>query len=143
AGQRHGLRARCRLGLLDVKRHRVDEVHLVAEAGEPERVGAGSAPHVQDSRGRRRELAEDDLPRALPLEREVAFVEPRGFFAAVVEGLDLAVHAHRRVARTIRPIGYHGFMTAIWKGRLTWFWKEWVRPLLVVGIVLGSLRSAV
>jgi signal peptidase I len=34
-------------------------------------------------------------------------------------------------------------MTAIWKGRLAWFWQEWLRPLLVVGIVLGSLRSAV
>ena len=27
--------------------------------------------------------------------------------------------------------------------RLTWFWREWMRPLLVVAIVLGSFRSAV
>ena len=27
--------------------------------------------------------------------------------------------------------------------RLRWLWREWVRPLLVVGIVLGSFRSAV
>jgi signal peptidase I len=29
------------------------------------------------------------------------------------------------------------------KARLTWLWQEWLRPLLVVGIVLGSFRSAV
>ncbi len=27
--------------------------------------------------------------------------------------------------------------------RLSWFWREWLRPLLVVAIVLGSFRSAV
>ena len=27
--------------------------------------------------------------------------------------------------------------------RLRWFWREWVRPFLVLGFVLGSLRSAV
>jgi signal peptidase I len=32
-------------------------------------------------------------------------------------------------------------MTA--KARLRWFWREWVRPLLTVAIVLGSFRSAV
>jgi signal peptidase I len=30
-----------------------------------------------------------------------------------------------------------------WKESATWFWTEWVKPLLVVGIVLGSLRSAI
>lgn len=29
------------------------------------------------------------------------------------------------------------------KSRLTWLWREWLRPLLVVAIVLGSFRSAV
>jgi signal peptidase I len=27
--------------------------------------------------------------------------------------------------------------------RLSWFWREWIRPLLAVAIVLGSFRSAV
>ena len=30
--------------------------------------------------------------------------------------------------------------TGAWLG---WLWREWLRPLLVVGIVLGSFRSAV
>ena len=34
-----------------------------------------------------------------------------------------------------------GFEVA--KNRLRWLWREWVRPLLVVAIVLGSFRSAV
>ena len=29
------------------------------------------------------------------------------------------------------------------KERMSWLWREWVRPLLVVGLVLGSLRSAI
>lgn len=29
------------------------------------------------------------------------------------------------------------------KERAAWFWREWVKPLLVVGIVLGSFRSAI
>jgi len=27
--------------------------------------------------------------------------------------------------------------------RIRWFWREWVRPLLVVALVLGSFRSAI
>jgi signal peptidase I len=30
-----------------------------------------------------------------------------------------------------------------WKEHLSWFWTEWVKPLLVVALVLGSLRSAI
>ena len=29
------------------------------------------------------------------------------------------------------------------KDRAVWFWREWIKPLLVVGIVLGSFRSAI
>ena len=29
------------------------------------------------------------------------------------------------------------------KRDLAWFWREWVRPMLVMGFVLGSFRSAV
>ena len=29
------------------------------------------------------------------------------------------------------------------KQRLSWFWREWVRPLLAVGLVLGTFRSAI
>lgn len=29
------------------------------------------------------------------------------------------------------------------KDRAQWFWREWVKPLLVVGLVLGSFRSAI
>jgi signal peptidase I len=31
----------------------------------------------------------------------------------------------------------------IWRRRLSWFWREWVRPLAIVALVLGSLRSAI
>jgi signal peptidase I len=31
----------------------------------------------------------------------------------------------------------------IFRNRAGWFWREWVKPLLVVGLVLGSLRSAI
>ncbi len=34
-------------------------------------------------------------------------------------------------------------MENVWKRRLMNFWRGWVRPLLLVGIVLGSFRSAV
>jgi signal peptidase I len=40
---------------------------------------------------------------------------------------------------------YDGRVKA-WAGTgewLGWLWREWLRPLLVVGIVLGSFRSAV
>jgi signal peptidase I len=30
-----------------------------------------------------------------------------------------------------------------WKQRAQWFWIEWAKPLLVVGLVLGSFRSAI
>jgi signal peptidase I len=29
------------------------------------------------------------------------------------------------------------------KEKASWLWREWIRPLLVVGIVLGSFRSAI
>lgn len=29
------------------------------------------------------------------------------------------------------------------RDRAAWFWREWVKPLLVVGLVLGSFRSAI
>ena len=29
------------------------------------------------------------------------------------------------------------------KKSLRWFWKEWVKPLLIIGLVTGSIRSAV
>jgi signal peptidase I len=32
---------------------------------------------------------------------------------------------------------------ARWKERAVWLWAEWVKPLLVVGLVLGSFRSAI
>jgi signal peptidase I len=31
----------------------------------------------------------------------------------------------------------------IFRDHAHWFWREWVKPLLVVGLVLGSLRSAI
>lgn len=31
----------------------------------------------------------------------------------------------------------------IWRARLGWFWREWLRGLLVVVLIVGSLRSAV
>lgn len=29
------------------------------------------------------------------------------------------------------------------KDRAEWFWREWIKPLLVVGLVLGSFRSSI
>jgi signal peptidase I len=34
-------------------------------------------------------------------------------------------------------------MTEAVKRQVDWFWREWVKPLLIVAIVLGSFRSAV
>lgn len=34
-------------------------------------------------------------------------------------------------------------MASPWKSRLSRFWKEWLKPLLVAGVVLGTFRSAV
>ena len=38
---------------------------------------------------------------------------------------------------------YDGGVNATLRHRLSWLWREWLRPLLVVAIVLGSLRSAI
>ena len=29
------------------------------------------------------------------------------------------------------------------RARLDWLWREWLKPLLIIGLVLGSLRSAI
>lgn len=34
-------------------------------------------------------------------------------------------------------------MNAVWRRRVQWLWREWVKPLLAVAIVLGSFRSAI
>ncbi len=34
-------------------------------------------------------------------------------------------------------------MNRRWRQRLTWLWREWAKPILVVVIVLGTFRSAV
>ena len=64
--------------LLDVKRHRIDQVDDVTESGQPGRVDAGPAADVEDGKLDGREVARDDLlgPRQLqPTEaREQALI---------------------------------------------------------------------
>ena len=53
--------------LLDVQRRGVDQMHAVTTTREPARVGARAAAHVEDDPRRRREVAQEQLARALRL----------------------------------------------------------------------------
>jgi hypothetical protein len=88
-----------------VERHRVDEVDLVAETGQPERVGSSPAPDVQDGGRGRREVAKHELAGPLALQGEVAFLEARGLLTAAVEGLDVVVDHHGPLRRLYAASG--------------------------------------
>ncbi len=84
------LARRGRLGLLDVERHGIDQMHAIAQGGEPAGVDSGAAPHVQHGSGRGGEAAENDLLGARELDDAVALEEALGLAALVVVGLRLA-----------------------------------------------------
>jgi hypothetical protein len=62
--------------VLDVHRHRVHDVYAIPERGEPLRVHTGRAADVQDRRGRRRQMREQDLFRPFELEHSRAGMQP-------------------------------------------------------------------
>jgi hypothetical protein len=73
-------------GLRHVERDRVDQDDAIAAAGEPHGVRAGTAAHVEDTRGRVRQPALEDLARPRALDHAVAFTEARRLAAAGVVG---------------------------------------------------------
>jgi hypothetical protein len=82
-------------GLLDVQRDRVEQVHLVALAGERQRVGAGRPAHVEDGGRRRGQEAREQLERAQELEAPPV-AQALLLVAAVVVGGDRALVGHAR-----------------------------------------------
>jgi hypothetical protein len=66
--RRVGLRGGWRSGLLDVQRHRVHEVDLVALGGQRQRIDAGRAADVEHRGGGRGQEARQQLARAQELE---------------------------------------------------------------------------
>src|SRR5580765_2459086 len=87
-------------------RHRVDELHRVAQLGQPPRVDAGPAADVENPEPARRKMTLDDLARAYELE----LVEPFDDALRLVEVL-LVIDAdlvgtplvHRKSVRTAAP----------------------------------------
>src|SRR4029453_1712884 len=79
--------------LLHVKGHGIDQVDLVAEAGQPRHVRARPAAHVEDAQGRSGQPAQQDLLRARPLDEPRARGEAPALQAALVVRTDLFGHA--------------------------------------------------
>lgn len=121
AGQR-GVRlgGRRRAGLFRVQRHRIDEGHGVTLGGQRQRVHAGRAAHVQDRRGRGRQVARQQLAGAHEL--QAAGTEGQAVpldLARVVLG-DVAVQlrvvrGHARLLPT--RCGLAAAVTGSWGGR--------------------------
>lgn len=59
-----GLLTGCGSRLLDMLRHRVDKMRLIAERGEPAGVGSGASADVDDCGRRWRQVAENQFLRA-------------------------------------------------------------------------------
>ena len=90
AGERVlGLRLRCALGLGDVQRDRIDQVHLVSERGQPAGVHPGAAADVQHHLRGRRQEAFDDLLGARQLQGSRALGQPLGLGDLLVVREDL------------------------------------------------------
>ncbi len=71
----------------------VNEVDLISPGGQPERVGPGPAPHVQDHGGGGGQVAGEELPGPGLLEPEL-LVEPSRLHALAIEGRDLGWDFH-------------------------------------------------
>ena len=82
--------------LLDVPRHRIDEVDLVPAAGQAARVDAGASSHVQDTGGRGGQVALEHVLRARELDRAGSLEQPSTLEAGLVEPLDVVRVAHAR-----------------------------------------------
>jgi hypothetical protein len=93
AGQRGRLGRGGPLRLLNVDGYGVNEVDLISPGGQPERVGTGRAPHVQDHGGGGRQVASEELPGPGLLEPEL-LVEPPRLHALPIEGRDLGWDFH-------------------------------------------------
>ena len=110
-GEWRGPRGRSGARLLDVQRDGVEQVHLVALAGQRQRVGAGRPADVEDGGRRRGQEARQQLERAQELEAPPVAEAPF-LVAAVVVGGDLVLVGHGRqprcCARLIRERGAAG-----------------------------------
>src|SRR5688572_22767920 len=76
--------------LFDVRRNRIDQLHVITLTQQPLRVGAGSAADIENPTRRWREIARDDVFRAHALERARACRQPLRFAAAAIMLEDLA-----------------------------------------------------
>src|SRR5580704_6091258 len=75
-----GMFAQSPFGKFDMERHRIDETDLVALVEQPQRINAPGTANVENPRGRRRQMAPDDLLRANPLQLALSRTEePRRF----------------------------------------------------------------
>ena len=91
-----------RASLLDVPRHRIDEVDFVPAAGQPARVDAGASSHVQDMGGRGGKVALEHVLRARELDRAGSLEQLlRGWFDKAAEDFWRQVLA--RATRTALP----------------------------------------
>jgi hypothetical protein len=97
--------------LLDVERHRVDEVHDISVRGEPARVGAGPAADVENDTGGRRKVTPEQLPRSLRFQRPMAERQALGLSPLGIVREDLGWQGRRA----------HGAPPA------SRFWKKWCR----------------
>src|SRR4029079_11981888 len=99
-----GMRAR----LLDVTRREVDEVRLVAAAGQPARVDARASADVQHARGRRGKVPLEDVLRPRELDVPRPREQPTPLEARLVEALDVVGVAHSPGRRRAYARGARG-----------------------------------
>ena len=95
--------------LLDVPRRLIDEVDLVAAAGEPARVDAGAASDVEDTGRRRGQVSLEDVLRARELDHARPLEQASALEAGLVEPLDVVRVAHETssVDARLRAPGGH------------------------------------
>ncbi len=89
-----GLHAGQRRGLLDVQRHGVDQLDVVARGGQPRGVHAGAAAHVEHLRRRRRQRAQQHVTGTPELQPPPPFPQPGQFAALLVVTQDTGILDH-------------------------------------------------
>jgi hypothetical protein len=107
-------------GLLDVKGRGVDKVDGVPARREPARVGARSAAHVEHDARSGRQVAPEQLARALRLQRPVAEGQALALATLGIVGEDLGWEG--RCAH-----GRREFRGRSASGAVRRFWKKWWR----------------
>src|SRR5579859_5014972 len=78
------LSARGLTGLLHVLGHRINQVHLIAESGQPAGIHASPASGVDDGRRSRWQVAKNQFPSARLLELKPSTVKARGLVHLLV-----------------------------------------------------------